>query len=123
MNIILIFFAISFVVIVISIALEKILNCPILVAAIIFSIILLIAIILLNNILLVASVFFAILAFIVATITCIICRFRRHHKCNDKIDSEENLNSQLIEAIANISTNLNTANNNSNVSCCCRRRR
>ena len=41
MNVLLIFFAIPLAVIVISIALEKLLDCPILVAAIIFSILLL----------------------------------------------------------------------------------
>ena len=44
MNVLLIFFAIPLAVIVISIALEKLLDCPVLVSAIIFSILLLIAV-------------------------------------------------------------------------------
>lgn len=87
MNILLIFFAIPFVVIVISIALQKILKCPILVAAIIFSIILLIGIIISSNVLLVASVFYAILSFIVASIVCIICKIIRNTNCNNRINN------------------------------------
>ncbi len=122
MNILLIFFAITFVVIVISIALQKILKCPILVAAIIFSIILLIAIILGNSILTIASIFLGILSYIVAILQCIFSKFLRNNNiCN-------NINSVQTTSLEGDSTNvINTTNMERNNSCgsfygCYRRR-
>ena len=122
MNILLIFFAITFVVIVISIALQKILKCPILVAAIIFSIILLVAIILGNSILTIASIFFGILSYIVAILQCIFSKLLRNNNiCN-------NINSVQTTSLEGDSTNvINTTNMPRNNSCgsfygCYRRR-
>ncbi len=75
MNVLLIFFAIPLAVIVISIALEKLLNCPILVAAIIFSILLLIAVIFSSTIFFILTVIYTILSFLAAWISKYICRF------------------------------------------------
>lgn len=132
MNILLIFFAIPFVVIVISIALQKILNCPILVAAIIFSVILLIGVILSNITLIIASIFYGILSFIVAFISCIISRFLRNNKvcnceyeCNNIGNIQDNLSQNNIQTINTNNENLNTLNTNnySGSFCGCWKRR
>ena len=74
MNILLIFFALPIAVIIISIALQRILKCPWLVAAIIFAIFLIVTFIVNNLNFLIAAIVFAIIAFITAFITCLICR-------------------------------------------------
>lgn len=131
MDILLIFFAIPFVVIVISIALQKILKSPILVAAIIFSIVLLIAIILSNTTLLVASVFYGILSFIVAFIVCILCRIIRNtNPCRNTLniaatlnpDSTQTISSESENEAANANTNV-INDNSSGTFCGCYRRR
>lgn len=122
MNILLIFFAIAFVVIVISIALQKILKCPILVAAIVFSIILLVGIILNNITLIIASIFLGILSYVVAILQCIISKLLRNNNiCN-------NINSLQTTSLEGNDTNvINTTNVTRNDSCgsfygCYRRR-
>lgn len=85
MNILLIFFAIPIAVIVISIALQKILKCPALVAAIIFSIFLIVTFIVNNLNFLIATIVYTIISFITATIICYIGRFLNKieaRKCN-----------------------------------------
>ncbi len=83
MNILLIFFALPIAVIVISIALQKILKCPVLVAAIIFSIFLIVTFIVNNLIFLVAAIIYAIISFITAVLTHIICRFLNAYRENN----------------------------------------
>ncbi len=125
MDILLIFFAIPFVVIVISIALQKILKCPILVAAIIFSIALLIAIILSSTTLIIASIFYGILSFIVAFIVCIICKIFSNNKYSNTINitGTLNQNSEETESTDNqIINTLNTDNSNGTFCGCYRRR-
>lgn len=127
MNILLIFFAIPFVVIVISIALQKILKCPILVAAIIFSISLLIAIILSSTTLIIASIFYGILSFIVAFIVCIINRIIRNiNRCNNTVSITSTLNQDSVETVSSdnesISNSINCSNSNRNYCDCWRRR-
>lgn len=80
MNILLIFFAIPIAVIIISIALQKILKCPPLVAAIIFAIFLVVTFIISNLSFLVAAIVYGIISYITAVITCLVCRFLRN--CN-----------------------------------------
>ena len=75
MNILLIFFALPIAVIIISIALQKILKNPALVAAIIFAIFLIVTFIVNNLNFLVAAIVYAIISFITAFIVCIVCRF------------------------------------------------
>ncbi len=75
MNTLLIFFALPIAVIIISIALQKILKCPALVAAIIFAIFLIVTFIINNLNFLIAAIVYAIISFITAYIVCIICRF------------------------------------------------
>ena len=74
MNTLLIFFALPIAVIIISIALQKILKCPALVAAIIFAIFLIVTFIVNNLNFLIAAIVYAIISFITAYITCFIGR-------------------------------------------------
>lgn len=73
-TLLLIFFALPIAVIIISIALQKIFKCPFLVSAIIFAIFLVVTFAIGNLILLVAAIGYAILAFVTAVLTKIICR-------------------------------------------------
>ena len=83
MNNLLIFFAIPFAVIVISIALQKLLKCPYLVAAIILSIFLVIGFALSSTMFLVAGIVYTIISFVTAYLTMIICRiFRNNNNCS-----------------------------------------
>lgn len=88
MNILLIFFALPIATIIISIALQKILKCPILVAAIIFAIFLVVTFIVGNLNFLVAAIIYAIISFITAVLTYIICRilntYRNNNCCRDR---------------------------------------
>ena len=82
MNILLIFFALPIATIIISIALQKILKCPLLVAAIIFSIFLIVTFVVGNLNFLVAAIIYAIISFITAFLTCLICRFLNTYNSN-----------------------------------------
>ena len=75
MNILLIFFALPIAVVIISIALQKILKNPLLVAAIIFAIFLIVTFIVDDLNFLVATIAYTILSFITAFITCIVRSF------------------------------------------------
>lgn len=85
MNILLIFFALPIAVIIISIALQKILKCPALVAAIIFAIFLIVTFVINNLNFLIAAIIYAVLSFITAYITClvgrILARFGKERGC------------------------------------------
>ena len=83
MNILLIFFALPIATIIISIALQKILKCPILVAAIIFAIFLVVTFIVGNLNFLVAAIIYAIISFITAVLTHIICRILNTYRDRD----------------------------------------
>ena len=85
MNILLLFFAIPIAVIIFSIALQKILKCPFLVAGIIFSILLIITFTIANIFFLVATIIYTILSFIVAVITKFFmrwCSCQERRECN-----------------------------------------
>ena len=82
-TLLLIFFALPIAVIIISIALQKILKCPFLVAAIIFAIFLVVTFIVGDLIFLVATIIYAILAFITAVVVKFICRFIREFADRD----------------------------------------
>ena len=85
MNIILlIFFAIPILVIVVSIALQKLLKCPGLVVAIIFAIFLVVTFIVGNLIFLVAAIIYAIISFITAIIVCLIDRWKDRCRQGDR---------------------------------------
>ena len=91
MNTLLIFFALPIATIIISIALQKILKCPALVAAIIFAIFLIVTFIVGNLIFLVATIVYTIIAFITAAIVWLICRFlnrNRRRNCGCDCDHD-----------------------------------
>ncbi len=97
MNNLLIFFAIPFAVIVISLALQKLLRCPFLVAAIIFSIFLVVGFAISNLNIVIAGIIYAILSFVTAYLTMVVARLRREN-------NQENANN----------------NNNNTSTCSCR---
>lgn len=109
-TILLIFFAIPLAVIIFSIALQKILKCPALVAGIIFAIGIIITFIIGNLILLAATLVYTFISYITALIICLINRFfdrdnnccRRNRRCND---NENDL--------------LTISSNNNGNRCCC----
>ena len=137
MNVLLVFFALPFAVIVISIALEKILDCPILVASVIFSILLIIAILLSSSIFFILVVIYTILAFLAAWISKYICRFIRNirncNTCNNENRDESNDGNtitvngrvRLLDSNNNCNNQTNNANNinNTGTFCGCFRRR
>ena len=108
MNILLIFFALPIAVIIISIALQKIFKCPILVAAVIFAIFLIVTFVINNINFLIATIAYAILAFITAYITCIICRFINRNSCNRSCLCNNNRNDD--DNVIAISNNQNNGN-------------
>ncbi len=127
MNILLIFFALPIATIIISIALQKILKCPSLVAAIIFAIFLIVTFVINNLNFLIAAIAYAIISFITAWITCLIVKFfnrmRRESVCCSRRE-EENCNSFARETLCcgnngnsdvlTISNNHNNCNQNDN---------
>ncbi len=83
MNILLIFFAIPLAVIIFSIALQKLIKCPPLVAGIIFAIGLIVTFVISNLNFLVATLIYTLISYITAVITCLISRFFKNHDCDD----------------------------------------
>lgn len=81
MSELLIFFALPLATIIFSIALQKILKCPFLVAGIIFAAFLIVTFVIGDLILLIATIVYTIIAFITAYITMIILR-RNTTNCN-----------------------------------------
>lgn len=116
MNTLLIFFALPIAVIIISIALQKILKCPALVAAIIFAIFLIVTFVINNLNLLIAAIVYAIISFITAFTICIIRRFLDRIECNDSCScnrrrSSCNCNSSNVADLLTISNAVNGASN------------
>lgn len=139
-TILLIFFAIPLAVIIFSIALQKLLKCPALVAGIIFAIGVIITFIIGNLIILAVTLVYTFISYITALITCLICRFnnndnccRRNHCCNNNENDlltissrcQNNGNGDLLtinSSCANGNTNnlLTISSNNDNGrECCC----
>lgn len=132
MNTLLIFFAIPLAVIVISIALQKILESPFIVSAIILVIFLIVAAITGDLTWLIAAIIYAIIAFITAVLTCLI-----HKLCNRNsetggisenncgiccMNNNDNNNSDVLGITQDDIRDLTNALNNF-TNCCCRRRR
>ncbi len=137
MNIILlILFALPLAVIVVAIALQRLLRCPILVASIIFAIFLIVAVVLNNLNILVLAIIYSILAYLAAVLSCIFCKILRNNpeliSCSNccRSDNRENnnsecnditlLNSNITVDDINSSNNINTVafnNNDSSLSC------
>ena len=140
MNNLLIFFALPIAVIIISIALQKILKCPVLVAAIIFAIFLIVTFVVNNLNLLIAAIIYAIISFITAFIVCLVgriatkigernttccgCNQQNEQGCTYQISNTEGLNARIniIPNTNNNNCNNNNNNNGNNSNCCCQRR-
>ena len=108
-NVLLIFFAIPLAIIIFSIALQKLIKNPFLVASVIFAIILIIVLAFFDSIFLILVIAYTILSFVTAVITKIICRLLNR---NGQIESSfNNCNVNKIvedgEEIISVSTNEN----------------
>ena len=105
-QVLLIFFALPIAVIIISVALQRILKNPILVALVVF------AIFVIDNIqFLVATIAYTILSYITAFLTYIIYRFLKEHICTNN-----NSNNNNVNTISNDSQQNNCGCNNNQVS-------
>lgn len=120
MNILLIFFALPIAVIIISAILQKVLKCPIAVAALIFAIFLVVTFAIGNIALLIATLAYTLLALITAVIVRFICESRNNNICrllNDILNNTtNNCNCANLANIADTlnSNNLNNSNNDNN---------
>ena len=82
MNVLLLFFALPLATIIISIALQKILKSPALVAGIIFSIFLIVTFVIGNLNFLIATIIYTLISYITAVLVNLICRLlRRIERC------------------------------------------
>ena len=121
MNILLIFFALPIATIIISIALQRILKCPPLVAAVIFAIFLIVTFIINRIEFLVDAIIFAIISFITAAIVCFICRFFDRCDCHDRCrwrrdnncDIENTNRNELLTINSSCQNNCNDCDNDS----------
>lgn len=105
MDILLLFFALPISTIILAIVLQRILKCPLLVAATFFAIYLIVAFAIFDSSFLIFVILYTILAYVTAVLTRLICNIiRKIHQLND--------NANLIEA--NL---VNNNQNNSNCSC------
>lgn len=118
MNILLIFFALPIAVIIISAILEKVLRCPVAVAALIFAIFLIVTFAAFDETFLIATLAYTIIAFITAVIVKFLCEENRENKHNNDDDDDSN-----CACLSNIlsSNNNNNSHNNSSCGCGCNR--
>lgn len=129
MNILLIFFALPIAVIIISAILEKVLKCPIAVAALIFAIFLVVTFAIGNITLLIATLAYTLLALITAVIVRFICESRNNSNIcellNNLLENSSN-NGTNLNNIANVlsdnnlTNNSNNSNNENSCGCGCR---
>ena len=143
MNVLLLFFALPLAIIIISIALQKILKNPILVAGIIFSIFLIITFIINNINFLIATIIYTLISYLSAKLFCVINKIRReleirmgNNSCcntnelltiNSRCGNSENGNLLTISSnysnginndLLTINSNIeNSNNNNCNLQC------
>lgn len=126
-NILLLYFALPIAIIILSIIFETLINCPIKIAGIVFSILLVFTFAVADETFLIFTILYTILAFIVAWITKQWTNNQNGCGCqNDDDNSCGCGNNALSTASANscgCSNNDNTTNNTNNTnSCGCRRR-
>ena len=113
MNILLIFFALPIATIILAAVLEKILNCPLAVAAVFFAIYLVVTFAAFDTTFLIATIVYTILAFLTALIVRFIC-----NNLNEENDEDNN-----SCGCNNISTNIATLSTTANHDCGCGCRR
>lgn len=123
MNILLIFFALPIAVIIISAILQKLLKCPIMVAALIFAIFLVVTFIAFDETFLIATLAYTILAFITALFVRALCQSNNNNSClcealtnllNNTTGDNTNSNTAVLNDILSSINNLNTTNNSNN---------
>ena len=129
MNIILlIFFAIPLAVIIFSIALQKVLKCPALVAGIMFAIGLIITFIIGNLMILAATLVYTFISYMTALIGCLICRFFKNKDCDENSSRRNqccNYSGNDLLTISSCCQNnengdlLTTSSNNGRTGCIC----
>lgn len=119
MNNLLIFFALPIAVIIISAILQKLLKCPIMVAALIFAIFLVVTFTAFDEMFLIATFAYTVLAFITALLVRALCQ-SNNNNClcetltnllNNATEDNTNSNTAVLNEILN---NINSANNNNN---------
>lgn len=115
MNILLFFFSIPIAIIIISIALERVLDCPVLVAAITFAVLLVIATVLESTTFLIAVIIYTIISFLAAWISKYICKYIRNLRvcCSNNLNNCNN-NVLTVNGRVNIAHETNNNNNNNN---------
>lgn len=99
MNILLFFFALPIATIILAIALEKILRCPVLTASVFFAIFLILAFTVFDTTFLIFAIVYTILAFIVAVLAEIF--FKNRKKCCCIFCSNEDSNEEQIIRLSN----------------------
>lgn len=127
MNTLLIFFALPIATIILAIVLQKIIKCPILVAATFFAIYLIVTFAAFDANFLIYAIIYTILAYIAAVITRFIMNAlccTEDEDCSNIISSSANNNSN-VQNLVNAINSLNTVNslNSNNCGCGCRGRR
>lgn len=128
MNTLLIFFALPIATIILAIVLQKILKCPILVAATFFAIFLIVTFAAFDVNFLIFAIIYTILAYIAAVITRFIMNAiccNEDDECESKTSNSENNNSNvqnLVNAINSLNTTNSSNSNNCGCGCRCRRR-
>lgn len=121
MNILLIFFALPLATIILAAVLQKLIKCPILVAAIFFAIYLIVAFAVFDATFLIAVIVYTFLAYVTAVIVKILCWLFRNCNCNNQDNGcscrrgENTTNNVLALNDANETVSLSSANG-----CTCR---
>ena len=108
MNILLLAFAIPVATILLAIVLQKILKCPLLVAAAFFAIFLIVTFAIFDSSFLVFAILYTILAYVTAVLTRLICkiisRFNLGNNCNCICGESENSNNLARNTNCNVSS-------------------
>lgn len=136
MNTLLIFFAFPIAVIIISAILQKVLNSPIAVAALIFAIFLIVTFAAFDETFLIATLIYTIIALITALIVRFICEssnnsnicellncILRNNNVNDLLNNISNNSNNNNETTLNTVASILNSNNTNNSNCSCNRYR
>lgn len=139
MNILLIFFALPIATIILAIVLQRLIKCPLAVAAIFFAIYLIVTFAAFDINFLVFAILYTILAYVTAVLTKVVMHLIREHNCgchdncgrhnncechNSCDDDDEILNVSTINTdIINTNTIRRNSNNNNGSNCGCNRYR
>ena len=110
MNTLLIFFALPLATIILAIVLQKLIKCPVLVAAIFFAIYLIVAFAVFDATFLIVAIVYTFLAYVTASIVRIICCFIRN--CNWNCDENNYICNRSISTNDTVILNNTNAFNN-----------